>query len=95
MAQREVSDGEIIHAAWQAEDAWRERHRWIHPIRKLPDDRDVALARVRRTAHLVVERLDSGDDIYDFIDCDAAWRAALGWDGKGKPEGFEHYRRRP
>jgi len=37
--------------------------------------------------------------IYYLDTCDAGWRAALGWDGKGEPEGWYRHvqsgRRRP
>jgi hypothetical protein len=37
--------------------------------------------------------------IYDVEQLDAGWRAALGWDGKGEPEGWYRHpqsgRRRP
>lgn len=93
MAQRQVSAGEIIRAAWQAEDAWRERHVWIHPIRKLPDGRRVALGSFRKTRILIVSD-EAGDDIYDYVEGDSAWAAALGWDGNGRPYGYTHQRRR-
>ena len=93
MSQRAVTDGEIIRAAWSAEDARREGHRWIHPIRTLPDGRKLLLCRLPRLAHLVVVD-DAGDDIYDYSEPDACWRSALGWNGEGKPKGYSHYRRR-
>lgn len=99
MAQREVSDGEILRAAWQAED----RHRgqpMTAPllVRELSRGRRLGLFRSHFAHHLIVmvdERAGAGDDVYDFKDGDAAWRAALGWNGRAAPKAFTYYRRRP
>ena len=96
MATRAVSDGEIIRLAWEAEDRFRAgSHCLAH--RRLRRGRELNLLRLiqrRRRIFVLVVRDRAGDDVFDFTDGDAAWRAAIGWDGKGEPEGFATYRRR-
>lgn len=105
MATRAVSDGEIIRLAWEAEDRRRAGAAYL-ATRKLA--RGGALYLIRFTLggrpvwSVIASReralgggwLQLGEDIYDFSDGDAAWRAAIGWNGKGEREGFARYRRR-
>lgn len=96
MGQRAVSDGEIIRLVWEAEDRFRAGSSCL-ARRKLARARTVSLSRIvlaRRLVWVLVLSDRTGDDVYDFADGDAAWRAAIGWDGKGEPEGFARYRRR-
>lgn len=106
MRQRAVSNGEIIRLAWEAEERVRAGAAYLAG-RKLGARDELYLARTtfkggRRLFSLVVRRwrpfmggfLRDHDDVYEFSDGDAAWRAAIGWDGKGEPEGFARYRRR-
>ena len=106
MGQRAVSDGEIIRLACEAEDRVRAGATSL-ATRKLAAHRgELTLVRTtvarRRLFTVVVRRwrrfmggwIREHDDVFDFSDGDAAWRAAIGWDGKGEPEGFARYRRR-
>jgi hypothetical protein len=95
MAQLAVSDGEIVRRSWEAEDRRRCGARQLAG-RKLSRGRELALLRfdLARPLWVVLVRDRKGDDVYDYADGDAAWRAAIGWDGKGEPEGFARYRRR-
>lgn len=96
MAQRDVKPGEIIRLAWQAEDRARLGSPYL-ATRKLPRGRSLLLSSIklgRRQAWAIVIEDRSGSDVYDFSDGDAAWAAAIGWDGRGEPEGFARYRRR-
>jgi hypothetical protein len=96
MGQRAVSDGEIIRLAWEAEDRVRCGARCL-AHRRLSRARELSLLRLvlnRRRVFVLVVRDRAGDDVFDFADGDAAWRSAIGWDGKGEPEGFARYRRR-
>jgi hypothetical protein len=105
MAQRAVTDGEIIKLAWEAEDRLRCGASCL-ATRKLARRGELYLVRAKlagaRIFTLVARRwrpllggwMRDGEDVYDFADGDAAWRAAIGWDGKGEPEGFARYRRR-
>jgi hypothetical protein len=105
VGQRAVSDGEIVRLAWEAEDRVRAGASCLAQ-RKLARRGELYLSRFKLSGALVwtlVARrwrafkggwLRSGEDVYDFADGDAAWRAAIGWDGKGEPEGFARYRRR-
>ena len=106
MGQRAVTDREIIELAWQAEDRLRLGASCL-ANRKLPPKGELSLTRHKLGGHLVwtlVARrwspYDEGgwirerEDVFDFADGDAAWRAAIGWNGKGEPEGFARYRRR-
>lgn len=96
MGQRAVSDGEIIRLAWEAEDRVRAGASCL-ARRKLPRGRSLGLVRFQLARQLVwclVIDERQGSDVYDFSDGDAAWRAAIGWDGKGEPEGFARHRRR-
>lgn len=105
MAQREVSNGEIIRLVWEAEDRVRAGASCL-ATRKLARRGELYLTRgklagalvwtlvARRWKPLLGGWMRGGEDVYDFADGDAAWRAAIGWDGKGEPEGFARYRRR-
>ncbi len=106
MAQRAVSDGEIIRLACEAEDRLRCGAR-VLAQRRLPRKGELSLVRARAGGGAIVWTLVASrwrpfmggwlrhrDDVFDFADGDAAWRAAIGWDGKGEPEGFARYRRR-
>lgn len=97
MGQREVKPGEIVRLAWEAEDRVRAGASCL-ARRKLSRGRVLTLAylivgRRRRGLCLVLDDR-RGADVYDFEDGDAAWRAAIAWDGRGEPEGFARYRRR-
>lgn len=97
MAQRAVSDGEIIRLAWEAEDRVRAgasclAHRKLARGRVLTLQQLILFGRRRGWCLVIDDR--RGADVYDFTDGDAAWRAAIGWDGKGEPEGFARHRRR-
>jgi hypothetical protein len=96
MGTREVLPGEIIRLAWDAEDRVRCGASCL-ATRKLGRGRALSLSRIklggRRVFCLVIDDR-RGADVYDFSDGDAAWRAAIGWDGKGEPDGFARYRRR-
>lgn len=96
MGQLAVSDGEIIRLVWEAEDRFRAGSACL-ARRQLTRARSLSLSRIvlaRRLVWVLVVSERQGDDVYDFADGDAAWRAAIGWDGKGEPEGFARYRRR-
>jgi hypothetical protein len=76
-------------------------HLWIH---QLDDGRGVFLLPLfHGGARLGIGDFDSAelDDVWDYRaeDIEAAWRAALGWDGEGEPEGWYRHphtgRRRP
>lgn len=66
---------------------------WVEP---LPDGRAVSLLPWNGAGYqLAIGMLGSGfhDDTWYYLAemSDAAWRAALGWDGEGEPEGwFRH-----
>jgi len=105
MAQRAVSDGEIVRLAWEAEDRVRcgascyahrklARRGELYLVRSKLRGATVWTVTARRWRPLLGGWLRSGEDVYDFADGDAAWRAAIGWDGKGEPEGFTRHRRR-
>jgi hypothetical protein len=96
VGQRDVKPGEMIRLVWEAEDRFRAGSISL-ARRKLPRGRTLGLTRFvlnRRLLWVLVVSHRKGDDVYDFSDGDAAWRAAIGWDGKGEPEGFARYRRR-
>ncbi len=76
--------------------------------RKLPDGRVIYLAPLGTGTRLGISRNDTVhvyDDVWDYpfdsklCGPDAGWRAALGWDGEGEPEGWYRHprsgRRRP
>jgi hypothetical protein len=96
VAQRAVETGEIIRLAWEAEDRLRAGASCL-ARRKLSRGRALSLWPIRianrRALCLVIED-PKGQDVYEFADGDAAWRAAIGWNGTGEPEGFARYRRR-
>lgn len=105
MGQRAVRPGEIIRLAWEAEDRVRAGAS-CYAQRKLSRRGELSLTRSKRGSAtiwvVVVCRwrafmggwIRYGEDVFEFSDGDAAWRAAIGWDGKGEPEGFERHRRR-
>lgn len=105
MGQRAVKPGEIVVLAWEAEDRVRAGASCL-ARRKLARRGELYLVRsklagamiwtlvARRWQPLLGGWMRDGEDVYDFADGDAAWRAAIGWDGKGEPEGFARYRRR-
>lgn len=96
MGQQPVSDGEILRRSCEAEERLRAGARCL-AARRLTRGRELHLLRFtlnKRPLWIVMVRDRNGDDVYDFTDGDAAWRAAIGWDGKGEPEGFARYRRR-
>lgn len=105
MGQRAVSDGEIIQRAWEAEDRRRAgapqlagrklgRGRGLYLMRYTLRERWAWALIVSGARPYMGRWLMSDEDIYEFSDGDAAWRAAIGWDGKGEPEGFARHRRR-
>lgn len=96
MGQRPATNGEIIRLAWEAEDRRRDGASCL-ARRRLARGRVLSLSRItlaHRWVWVLVIDDRTGADVYDFADGDAAWRAAVGWDGKGEPEGFARYRRR-
>lgn len=105
MAQRAVSDGEIVRLAWEAEDRRRLGASYLAQ-RKLGRRDALYLMRYTLGGRLVwgliarrshVDRqgwITASEDVFEFADGDAAWRAAIGWDGRGEPLGFARYRRR-
>lgn len=105
MGQRAVSDREVIETVWQAEDRLRLGASCL-ATRKLPPKGELSLVRFKLAGAfvwvLIARRwspygggwIREGEDVYEFDDGDAAWRAAIGWDGKGEPEGLARYRRR-
>jgi hypothetical protein len=105
MGQLAVTDGEIIRLAWEAEDRVRAGASCL-ASRKLSGKGELYLTRFtlrgRLVWSLVARRwrafmggwIRECEDVFDYSDGDAAWRAAIGWDGKGEPEGFARYRRR-
>lgn len=104
MGQREVSAGEIIRTVWEAEDRLRAGAPCL-ATRKLAPRGELTLTRFKLGERFVwamrVRRwkadgrgwMKASEDVFDFLDGDAAWRAAIGWDGKGEPEGFARRRR--
>lgn len=86
-------------AAYQADP---EHHWWLHR-RELHDGRVVHLQAMISGNLRVTLTLDASDCWFDKVYCyhdhDAAWRAALGWNGEGDPEGWyrdpKSGRRRP
>lgn len=105
MGYRPVSVNEIILTVWQAEDRLRLGAPCL-ATRKLPPKGELSLTRSKLGGRfvwtLVARRwspyaggwIREHEDVFDFADGDAAWRAAIGWDGKGEPEGFARKRRR-
>jgi hypothetical protein len=100
-----VSNGEIIRFAWEAEDRLRAgaaclaerelgRKRRLYLARFKLCGRRIWVLTVRWWRPMAGGWLREREDVYDFADGDAAWRAAIGWDGKGEPEGFARHRRR-
>lgn len=68
-----------------------EHHWWLHR-RELPDGRIVHLQAMISGNLRVSLTLDASDCWFDKVYCyhdhHAAWRAALGWNGEGDPEGW-------
>lgn len=101
MSQREVTADELQ----QAQSGWLTRracgdYLWV---RALLGGRNVFLLEWRVGGVQLSVGTGNGffDDtwIYDVEQADAGWRAALGWDGQGEPEGWYRHpqsgRRRP
>lgn len=102
MAQREVSDAEIVQAR---SEGMRRLHQaeemlepdadpgmwWLHR-RVLEDGRVLTLDNTLGWGWLRLGvSLESGNawlETYYYESHRAAWRAALGWDGEGEPEGW-------
>lgn len=105
MGYRAVSVNEIIETVWKAEDRLRLGASCL-ATRKLLPKGELTLVRgklgrqwiwtlvARRWVPMFGGWLRDGEDVFEFSDGDAAWRAAIGWDGKGEPEGFARKRRR-
>lgn len=105
MATREVSAAEIFeaHRYVMSDTQW-----WWHK-RRLPDGRVLYLMPLLTGNRLGISRdaeTCTFEDVWDYprdVDgcsfIDAGWRAALGWDGEGEPEGWYRHpqsgRRRP
>jgi hypothetical protein len=108
MAQREVTAEEMVDAAIAGAAAIvSDPRRWWHHKRELADGRVLYLVPnfTPGCYRLGVSRDGRADDyelVLDYNDSDAAWRAVLGWDGEGDPEGWVRFwaygqipRRRP
>lgn len=104
MSTREVSREELLTAkafGWAAHRACGEDYLWT---RELGDGRAVFLMPLfGSNLRLGIGLLGAPDmdDVwcYQAPQTDEAWRAALGWDGEGEPEGWYRHpqtgRRRP
>jgi hypothetical protein len=99
---REVSADELRRAQQLGHAARRAGGNYLF-VRVLPDGHILYLLEWR--AHGVQLSVGLGDGyfsdtwIYDVEQADAGWRAALGWDGEGEPDGWHRHpqsgRRRP
>lgn len=106
MAQREVTDRELFTAKMGAYElvADPERHWWWYR-RTLPDGRELYLLPLIEGNRIGVSAAgdETGfEEVFDYPDVMASWKAALGWDGEGDPEGWVRHcrgseipRRRP
>lgn len=107
MSQREVTEEEIERAKLLSFEFACRASGFLY-ARKLPDGRVIYLAPLMTGARLGISIDDQVHEYYDVWDyprdpelCepDAGWRAALGWDGEGDPEGWYRHvasgRRRP
>jgi hypothetical protein len=103
MATREVSAEELLQAHC---DGWLNRLNGAEhlSVRELGDGRAVYLSELLFDGlRLGIGWLgdDGYGDVWDYqaAQTEAAWRAALGWDGQGEPEGWYRHlrsgRRRP
>ncbi len=104
MATRAVSDEELQQAQLEGDAAWDARKPVLYQ-RWLCEGRVLQLIRWRASG--VQLSVGAGDGFYDdtwIYDAeqgllDAGWRAALGWDGEGEPDGWYRHpqsgRRRP
>lgn len=105
-ATAEVESKDLYAAKLQCIAAYHadgEKHWWLHR-RVLDDGRVVFLMQMLgQNLRLAVSPDEQAqwftDQIYCYHDHDAAWRAALGWNGQGDPEGWYKHppsgRRRP
>jgi hypothetical protein len=105
MGYREVTANELIETVWKAEDRLRLGASCL-ATRKLRPKGELYLTRSKLGGRfvwtLVAVRwsrylggwIREHEDVFEFSDGDAAWRGAIGWDGKGEPEGFARKRRR-
>lgn len=102
MTTRIVAPDELWRAQREADAADRARADYLY-TRELGDGRRLFLLRWR--AHGLQLSVGPGDGffddtwIYDIEQLAEGWRAALGWDGQGEPEGWYRHpqsgRRRP
>jgi hypothetical protein len=103
LATKEVPEAELLRAQRLG---WRARHEgadYLH-VRPLGDGRAVYLLPAY-AGNLRLAIGEMGAPAFDDVWCfqapqtDEAWRAALGWDGQGEPEGWYRHphtgRRRP
>lgn len=102
MAQRQVDGNELAIARRLGWAAHRAGADYLY-ARRLGDGRNLVLIRWRAGGVQLSTGYGNGvfDDtwIYDVEQADAGWRAAIGWDGEGEPEGWYRHpqsgRRRP
>jgi len=88
MATRAVTLEEIAAARRLSATA---RHAGFLWQRELDDERVVRLVAMQQsTTRITIGDRDACivDDVWCFQDDAAAWRAVLGWDGEGEPEGW-------
>lgn len=97
MAQREVPADELFAAKLEAAAfVFNPHEHWWWHKRVLADGRVLYLFPMFEGNRLGVSRDahdDGFEDIYDYPDMMASWRAALGWDGAGDPEGWVRHHR--
>lgn len=103
MATRDITEEEMLAAqdfGWSARAAGAE-HLSVRPIGggRAVYLRDLLFGNLQvGIGRLGAEGLD---DVWEYQECQtaAAWRAALGWDGEGEPDGWYRHpftgRRRP
>lgn len=107
MTQREVTEQEIDRARLESFGFLGRGAGFLY-VRQLPDGRVIYLAPLLTGTRLGISVDGEVQEYYDVWDyprdeelCpyDADWRAALGWDGNGEPEGWYRHvfsgRRRP
>lgn len=91
MAQREVTDDELRFARFLGTGALRSGADYLW-VEKLADGRRLFLMpQVHQGVRIGVS--EPGDDtgfaaVYDYAEALPGWRAVLGWDGEGDPEGW-------
>ncbi len=109
MATRNVSAAELFEAKMEAHRFVLDAARWWWVKRALPAGRVLYLSPLLTGNQLGVSRdahVCTFTDTWDYPRflagrsfTDASWRAALGWDGEGEPEGWYRHpqsgRRRP